>query len=339
MKKYFINISGLIALLLFLILLPLFDQSPYHLDLLITMIMNGLLATTFIILLRTGSISLAIAAFWGIGAYTSAVLSTKLHLAVWLCLPATALLTGLLAFILGFALIKNSGFSFVMMTAVIGTLFTILIGNISFLGGYNGISNIPPPEAIRLPILPPIDFSEKEHWYYLILILFIIIVLIVSAFNKAWTGRAWTAIGMNRLLAGALGINTFRYKMSAFVLTSAIIGLLGSFHAHYMTFIIPNSYGIWQVIYIQMYAILGGAGYAIAGPLIGSAIITLFPEFVRQLQNMGQMMVGLLLIIVIVVLPDGLLSLPKRFSGVRIRFFKIVRIIKSKFTRVERREV
>jgi branched-chain amino acid transport system permease protein len=154
------------------------------------------------------------------------------------------------------------------------------------------------------------------------------------AFNAAWTGRAWVAIGMNRRLAGTLGINAFRYKIAAFVLASAIAGLVGSFYAHYMTFIHPNTFGIWTVVYIQIYAIMGGIGHVIAGPLIGAAIMTFFPELIRQTQNLAPLIVGLLLIVLIIFLPQGLLSIPQRWPILTIWLSKLGNAIKSRLSRI-----
>ena len=328
--KTIISIIVLIAVVLF----PVFEHSPYYLDLVITVMMNALLAVTFIILLRAGLLSLGIAAFWGIGSYISAILSLKFHLSFWLCLPLSAIITGLIALIIGMAILKNTGFSFVMLSAVIGMLFPVVVGYTPYLGGYTGMPNIPPPGPINIPFLPAILFSSKETWYFLMLAILIIIVLVVMAFNAAWTGRAWVAIGMNRRLAGTLGINAFRYKITAFVLASAIAGFVGSFYAHYMTFINPNTFGIWTVVYIQIYAILGGIGHVIAGPLIGAAIMTFFPEFIRQTQNLAPLIVGLLLIVLIIFLPQGLLSIPQRWPILMIWFSKLGNTIKSRLSRI-----
>ena len=291
-------------------------------DIIISLMINAMLGVTFVILLRAGMLSLAIAAFWGVGSYFSAVLAVKFHIAVWLCLPLTFVFTGVVAFILGLVLLKNTGFSFVMLTAVIGMLFTTAIGNFQYLGGFVGISEIPRPETITLPFWR-IDFvTDKTPYYFLMLILVVIIILIIRAFNRTWTGRAWTAIGMNRRLAGSLGINVFRYKMAAFVLASAITGLVGSFYAHYMTVITPAAYGIWKVVYIQIYAILGGIGHIFTGPFIGSAIMTILPELVRTIQNFGNIFVGIILILTITLIPSGLLSLPDKYRDIKNKYWK-----------------
>ena len=334
MRKYKTKIIIAVIVLIAVVLFPIFQHSPYYLDLVITVMMNAMLAITFIILLRAGLLSLGIAAFWGMGSYISAILSLKLHLSFWLCLPLSAILTGLVALLIAMAILKNTGFSFVMLSAVIGMLFPVVIGNIPFLGGYTGLANIPQPGPINIPLLPSITFSAKETWYFLMLIIVIVIILIVMAFDAAWTGRAWTAIGMNRRLAGTLGINAFRYKIAAFVLASAIVGLVGSYYAHYMTFIHPNTFGIWTVVYIQIYAILGGIGHVIAGPIIGATIMTFFPELIRNTQNLATIIVGVLLIVLIIFLPEGLLSIPQRWPILTIWFSKLTRMVKSKLSRI-----
>jgi branched-chain amino acid transport system permease protein len=199
MSRFLKPINLLIVVIIFACI-PLIVHSPYHYNLLIGVILNATLAMTFVLLLKTGLINLSITAFWAIGAYSSALLAIKLDMSFWLCLPAAAIITGIIAFLLGFILIKNSGFVFVIMTMIIGMMIGVIIGNSSFLGGYSGIRNIPPPDPVTLPFLPAIEFTSRLPFYYLILILFVISVVICYAFYSAWSGRAWTAIGLNSRL-------------------------------------------------------------------------------------------------------------------------------------------
>jgi len=324
-----LRLIGLIVVIVIVALIPLFVHSPYYLDLLIMILVNAMLAMTFIMMLRTGLISLGIAAFWGVGSYSSTLLVMKLNLSFWLTLPASALITGVIALCLGFPLIKNAGFSFVILTAVIGMIFVVAVGNIPFLGGYSGIANIPPPDPIRILFLPPQEFVSKAQYFYLALFLFVVVVLICSAFYAAWTGRAWTAIGLNPRLAESLGINVFRYRLLAFVVASGIAGLVGSYYAHYQSFIMPNTYGLFATIYTQIYAILGGIGYATLGPVVGAAVMTFFPEFMRITREVSPIFTGALLILLIMFLPRGLLSLLDRRAVVTERIAKIAKALES----------
>lgn len=306
-KRLFIFI---IAFLL-VSLVPLFVQSPYYLDLFIIMIVNSVLGMCFIMLLRTGLINLGLAAFWGIGAYASTILATKAGLSFWLSMPLAVVISIIFALIIGTFLIGkgSTGFAFVMLSSVIGMVFVVIVGNIPFLGGYIGITKIPRPDPIAIPFLPVMTFESKASFYYLALFILAIILLIISAFYSAWTGRAWAAIGLNSKLAQSIGIDLFKYKLMAFVLASAIAGLIGSFFAHYEGFVIPTTYDMFTNIYIQIYAILGGVGFAVLGPMLGAAIMTFFPEVFRAFREYSPIFTGLLLIILIMFLPTGFLSL------------------------------
>ena len=334
------------AILAFIIAftVPSWIHSPYYLDLLIITVVHAVLAMTFIMLLRTGMLNLGIASFWGIGAYASTILATKFGMSFYLALPLATIITGVFAFILGIVLIGSgsSGFSFVILSSVIGMLFSVVVGSIDYLGGYNGISNIPAPGAIHfLGIDLVFGPSSKEPYFYLILVLLLIIILVIKAFSSAWIGRAWTAIGLNPRLAESLGVNIFRYKMAVFILASMIAGLIGSFYAHYESFVTPDAYGIWVNINLQVYAILGGIGYAILGPIIGSSVMTVIPEALRNYVEYAPIISGAILILFILFLPQGLLGLfsirmaPAELTG---RISGMGKSVKSLFLRKEELE-
>jgi branched-chain amino acid transport system permease protein len=311
-------------------LIPVFIKSPYYLDLFIAVLVNAVLGMMFIMTLRTGMINMGVIPFLGFGAYASAILSTKLHLSVWACMPLATILTAVIALILGALLIGSGsgGLSFVMLTSVIGMIFSVLIGSTRFLGAWNGIPNIPPPEAIKLPFLT-IEFVSKIPFFYLAMLIFLIVVLASNAFYSAWTGTACNAIGTNSRLAESIGINTSRYKLAAFVLSSTLCGLMGSFFAHYQTFVVPDSFGMWQNIYVQIYAILGGMSFATLGPLVGSAVMTFFPEMIRSTREAGPIFTGIILVLLIMFLPEGLLGVGKY----RHNLIALKNAISSKFSK------
>jgi branched-chain amino acid transport system permease protein len=270
---------------------------------------NAALAMTFVLLLKTGLISLAIAAFWGIGAYASALLSMRLGLPVWACLPLATAFTGFIAWVVGFILVRNSGFGFIIPSLVFGFIIYQALGSLKVFGGHIGIINIPPPETIALPFLPPIVFDSKAPFYYLMLILVGLTVLVLSAFYAAWTGRAWRAAGLSPALAESLGIDLFKYRLLAFVLAGLVAGLMGSFFAHYFGTLIPSSFGPFKTIDIHVIAILGGVGSAIAGPIVGSFIMTLVPEVLRVTEGFEPIITGLLIVLLVMFLPEGILGL------------------------------
>jgi branched-chain amino acid transport system permease protein len=313
MNRFLLNhgrLVGFVILAIAFALVPLWVKSPYYIDLLIVVMINAALAMTFVMMLRTGLISLCIAAFWGIGAYASAMLALHGHLSFWLSLPLATLITAAFAFVIGYVIIKNAGFTFIILTTVIGMLFVVVVGNIPWLEGYSGVPGIPPPDTLDLGALGSIGFDEKVDFFYLALFLFVVIVTVINAFYSSWAGRAWNAIGLNPRLAQSMGVDVFRYRLLSFVIGCAIAGLVGSFYAHYQTFIIPTAFNLFpKTIYIQVYAILGGVGYATLGPIVGSALLTFFPELVSVAEEKSIIIVGAMVVLVILFLPRGLLSL------------------------------
>lgn len=304
------RLVGFALLFVFMAAVPLWVKSPYYIDLFIVLLINAALAMTFVMLLRTGLISLAVAAFWGIGAYASALLSLKAGLPFWACLPLATIITALASLVIGYVIIRNAGFTFVIMTTVIAMLFVTVVGNIQWMGAYNGISNIPRPETIDFGALGSIVFDSKIEFFYLGLFLFVIIVLVINAFYTSWAGRAWNAIGLNPRLAQSIGVNVFRYRLMSFVVGCAIAGLVGSFYAHYQTFIIPTAFNLFpKTIYIQVFAVLGGVGYATMGPIVGAGLLSLFNELFSGFEEYSIIIVGALVLVMVVFLPKGLLSL------------------------------
>jgi branched-chain amino acid transport system permease protein len=320
--------------------IPRLFPSPYYLDLFVILIINAVLAMAFVLMLRAGLINLGLAAFWGLGGYVSALLAMKLGLSVWLSMPLSALITALLALICGYILIGSgsSGFTFVILSSVIGMLFTVVVGSIGSIGGYSGLSEIPRPGAIRFPGLGTLTFDSRAHLFYLALFLLVIIVFILRAFYSAWTGRAWTAIALNPRLAESVGVNVFRFRLLSFVVGSAIVGLIGAFYAHYTSNLSPYTFGIWQNINLQIFAILGGLGYPIAGPLLGSAVMTFLTESMRSVKTMAPVAQGVILVLLILFLPSGLLGLLQWRTAAKERALHLYRVVGSGLTRLVRQQ-
>ena len=303
------RLSLIVVAVLILAALPFVIGSPYYVHLLIVAGMNAVLAMTFIMMLRTGLISLGIAAFWGVGAYASAAIVLKAGLSFWIALPGATIITALVAWGIGYVVVRNTGFSFIILTSVIGMVAGLVFGNITWLGGFPGIEYIPPPNQISLPFLPPILFISKIPNYFLMLVLFFLVVISFQALYTSSTGRAWMAIGLNPHLAASKGVNVLRYRLAAFVIASAAAGLEGSFYAHYIGSINPNAFNIFKTINVQIFAILGGVGSVFWGPVIGSLIMTFVPEWLRIAKEVEPILTGVLLILLVIFLPGGVLSL------------------------------
>jgi branched-chain amino acid transport system permease protein len=293
---------------LVLILLPLVIRGSYYQHILITVVMNSLLAMTFILVLRTGLINVSMAGFWGIGAYATALLETKADMSFWLALPISAVGVFVLSLILGLAVVRFAGFGFVILTLVIASIVPVFFGTFAYFGRYVGILNIPRPDNIPLPFGGEIDFVSKASYYYLILGIALVCVIVLWGFYSSSVGRAWRAIGLSSELAQSVAINPFRYRLVAWILGSTIAGVVGSFYAAYSQSVVPGTFGPFKSIYIQIFGILGGMGFVLLGPIVGAFILTLLPEALRFLKGNEPIFTGALIILIVIFLPHGLLG-------------------------------
>ena len=304
-----------VAILVLWCLIPVFvGGSQYMLDLFIIMIINAVLAMAFVMVFRTGLVFLAVMTFYGVGAYSSIVFTMHVHMSFWLALPLGAVASAFLAFILSpFLLGKTtSALQFIVISSILGMMFSLAVGNTSYLGGYSGVQGIPDPQSIL-----GIDFTYgKIQWFYLEVVLIVIVIALLYGFYKSSVGRAWRAIGLGPRLAQSIGVNIYRYRLTAFVLACFCVGLFGGFYAHYIGYISPDGFNMWQNTYLQLYAILGGLGYPIWGPIVGAAIMVFIPEYLRPIRQNAQLFVAIILILLILYMPQGILGL-KDFKFVK----------------------
>lgn len=288
---------------LFLFLVPLIFNNPYWMHLIIMSFINMVLGMTFSLLFSLGLINLGGAAFYGIGAYVSTLLTMKLGLSFWLALPLATGISGMIALGLGLIIVRHPGVAFVVITMVFSMVVVQVPGQMALLGGWGGISAIPSPNAIG-----PIEFAGKTPYYYLMLILLLLIALVFHAFYSSRFGRIWHAIKVSPALAETLGIHLYRYRVMAFIISSSAAGAVGSFYAHYIQTLTPDAFGGWVSIYIQLYAVLGGLNFYIVGPAIGGIIMTFVPEFLRITKEVEPIITGALLLLIVLFFPSGILG-------------------------------
>ena len=212
-----------------LIALPQLLANAYYVQLAILILLNAVLAMTFVLLLRAGKISLSVAGFWGIGAYASGMLTVKTGMSFWLSVPLALLVAAAVALALGALICRYSGLGFIIPSLLFGLIVPLVFGTFSWFGGYVGLLGVFPADSLTLPGGLTIDFFAPESQYYLLLVLAAISVVVLLAFYAAWTGRTWRAIGYSSKLAESVGVNPFRYRLGAFVLGAVIAALMGAF--------------------------------------------------------------------------------------------------------------
>lgn len=268
-----------------------------------------------------GQLSLGHQAFWGISGYTSALLALKLGWSFWICLPAAgifALVTG--AFI-GFITLRLRGPYFIILTICFSqVMYLISLNWIGLTNGPMGIIGIPVPQ-LHIPPFLNLVFSSKIHYYYLLLGLMIITIIAIRRLVNSHIGRAWIAIRENEDLAESVGIKAYAYKIMAFAISAFIVGLTGSFYAHYVTFISPEMFNFFYVINMLVILIAGGKG-TIMGPIIGALIFTALPEYLRGAQAYRMPVYAVILLVVVIFMPKGIVPM---VGNIAPRFMKKIR--------------
>ena len=300
---------GFIAGSLFLVGLPFLVKNPYHLHLLIITGIYSILTMGFLMQLRVGLISMGVAAFWGIGAYSSALLATRLGFSFWLSWPLAGVVTASIAFIIGIIIVRSAGISFLIMTLALNFILVQVLGTTfeGLLGGWGGITGIPRP-TLSLPHFGHFVLLSKTSYYYLMLLLLLFTIFVFYSIYRSRIGRAFDTIRETPTLASSIGIDVFRYRLLAFVVATFFSGLAGSFYAHYQCFLVPEAFDFWKSIYLQIYSILGGVSYPIVGSIVGSAIGVSLPEFLRIAGSYEPIFYGVLILVVAIFLPRGIMG-------------------------------
>jgi branched-chain amino acid transport system permease protein len=250
---------------------------------------NALLALSIWLTLSCGMLAMANAAFMGLGAYASAILSTNYGVPFPMALAAGMAVPALAAFVIGKPTLRLSGVYLAMATLAFGEVVRIAVLNTEDLtGGALGLNGIAP---------------LTEWWH--VLAALVLALLGLWRLRKSKVGRAFEAIKEDETAAGLMGIDVSANKMLAFVLGAAIAGLAGALNAHHTFFIGPNEFGFDRGVEILTMAVLGGIG-SLAGPVLGASILTILPESLRAFGDFRLVLNGIILVLIVLFLPKGL---------------------------------
>ncbi len=282
---------------------PLLLRGNYLLNVFVFIGINTMLAVALNLLLGfAGQISLGHAAFFGLGAYISGILTTRYAFDPWMAMVAAALCVGVIAFIIGFPILKLKGHYLAMATLGFGIIVYIIFNEtVDWTGGPSGMSGIPNLS------LGPIIFDSYMTNYYLIWVFTLLTMLLSVNLANSRIGRALRAIHDSEVAARVMGVNVRLLKVQIFTVSALISALAGSLYAHTMTFIAPASFGFNFSVELVTMVIIGGLG-SIYGSFLGAAILTLLPEFLRVFHDFDIVIYGLLLIVMTIFMPGGLIG-------------------------------
>lgn len=250
----------------------------------------------------TGLFSLCHAAFYGMGAYISALLSLRFGWSFWVTMPIATICAGLFGMLIGLPALRTKGDYLAIATLGFGEIFRLILIN----GGdlTRGPRGLP---GIARPALLGLDFTNKTTYYYFIVVIAILIYFIVLNIPRTFFGRALMAVRDDENAAEFMGINTAYYKVVAFALSGLIAGIAGAFYAHYVCYISPDTFVYNDSITILTMVLIGGSGTVI-GPVVGAAVLTILPEFLRSLVEYRMLVYGLIVVIMMQIRPQGILG-------------------------------
>jgi len=257
---------------------------------------NAMLALSIYVTLSCGLLSLANAAFMGIGAYVASLITMQAGLPFPVALAAGGILPALVALVIGIPTLRLSGVYLAMATLGFGEVVRVVVLNMEITGGPMGLNGVPP----------------VTEWWHIVLLLGVTIYFLARV-RRSKIGRAFEAIKEDEVAARLMGVNVAGYKLLAFVIGAAIAGVAGALNAHYTFTIGPNNYGFENAVDILTMAVFGGTSNLI-GPMIGSTILSLLPEVLRHFKDFRLAANGLILILVVLYLPKGIWD-PRRIRA------------------------
>lgn len=254
----------------------------------------------------TGQASMGHAALWGIGAYSTALFATKLHLPFYLAMPLSIIICILFGLFLGLPTTRLKGRYLSLATMAFGEITIIVLVNwAKVTGGPNGILGIPPPVVFGY------KFDTVYVFYYFSFVFVVLAILATIAVERSKYGRAFKSINENELAAEVLGVPTHRMKVLAFVLSAIFASIAGSLYVYMQGYTDPMSFVQFESLRVITMLFVGGAGTVI-GPVVGALLMTLLPEFVRGLKDYYMAFYGAGVVALMIFMPTGLYGVGRR---------------------------
>ena len=307
----------LIAFLLIVFALPLLIRNPYGRHILV---MSGIFVLFSvglnIIVGFLGQLSLGHSAYFGIGAYAYAILLLNVGIPWFLSLCLAVMISGFFGFLIGYPSLRLKGPYFAIVSLAFAMIIRLIAVNWqSLTNGPMGITGIKPP---NIPLIGgrSLCFDSVLSNYYLILCFVILGIFVLHRIRRSRAGDTFDACRENEELAQSVGINTSRAKIVALIISTMFIGASGGLYAQYVTYISPEIFGWYYIATPLIMVIIGGAG-TIAGPIMGAVVFTFLPEFLRALAEYRLVIFGLIMIVGVLFMPEGMYGIWQKISKVK----------------------
>jgi branched-chain amino acid transport system permease protein len=260
----------------------------------------------------TGPLTFCHGAFYGIGAYTSALLTLKSGFPFWVAFPVSGIAVFLFGALIGYPALRLRGHYFAVTTFFFAHfVYLVILNSINLTSGPLGLGGIKPPEGFL-----GINFAGMKASYYLILIYGVIVIFGLWLFIRSGVGKLLVTIRENEELSEAIGVNTSFYKVLAFSIGAGVAGLTGSMFAHFFRLLHPTTFAWMTSEMVVIMSLVGGLGTLI-GPIIGAGIVTLILELMRFAPELRMIIWSAALIAILIIEPRGLMGLVQRIRGGR----------------------
>lgn len=300
---------------------PFFMQgSSYALHLLVISQLYAVLALALNFQLGSANIpNFATGASYGIGAYTSALLALNFGVSFWLTLPVAAVVATLFGFLLGFPSMRTKESYLALVTIAFGIVVHQLLNNFSWTGGPNGLVGIPAPTIFGHSFAQPIEvlgfrLPSQANFYYLAAALVGLSILSAKRLHESRIGLAWNALRADPLAARCQGIDVVWYKMLAFGVDAFLAAFAGTIYAFYVSYISPDNFTFLVSVTIMTMVIVGGMDNTL-GVILGAFLLTLLPEKLRIFADYRLLFVGIVVILFLILRPQGLFPQRPRHYG------------------------
>jgi len=307
--------------ILFILTLPLLlKDRPYHIFILFNTGLFALLALGLNWQIgSTNIVNFATGASFATGAYTAALLAVHLGWSFWVLLPISGLSAATIGFILGLPCMKTRTYYLSLVTMAFTIIVYLLLNNLNFTGGPDGISGIPFPNIGSYSFGSPIKLFGLEipfqaNFYYLVIFLVAVTFFVDRRFRYSRIGLAWNAIRNDEVAASCQGINILYYKVLSFCANFFFDGISGALFAFSMGHISPESFSFNVSVTVVAIVIVGGMDNA-TGVLLGSLLMIIIPEKFQVFQNYRMLIFGLIILVMLRLRPKGLFPQSVRHYG------------------------
>ena len=281
--------------------IPSVLTNNYYMKMLIVLAINTIIVIGLNLLIGyAGQVSLGHAAFYGIGAYSSAILTTKFGMSAWLGIVAAILVGGLVAYLIAIPALRLKGHYLAMATLGFAEIVHILFIELrEITGGTDGLYGVPAPSIAGFA------FDTPQRLYILVWIVLVICLVMALNIAKSRVGRALRAVHGSEIAAASMGVDTAKYKIQVFVLSGILACVGGSLYASMAGYVSSESFTLTVSITLVTMAVFGGMGN-VWGAVIGASTLTIMQEYLKSYNDYNLVIFGAILILAMVFMPQGI---------------------------------